>query len=48
MYFFCVTFNDSAEIRQDGLTKRQAVIRYNKWVRELSVQSVKRVEWGLL
>lgn len=48
MYYFRVTFNDGHHIYHDGLTKRQAVLRYNKWCRELVLLPIKQVAWGLV
>ena len=48
MYYFEVIFKDGASIYREGLTKRQAVIRYNKWLRELGVLPIKQVAWGVV
>jgi hypothetical protein len=36
-YCFRVTFKDGVYFEEKNLTKRQAVLRYNKWVREMPV-----------
>jgi hypothetical protein len=48
MFYFRVTFQDGSHIFESNLTKRQAVIRYNKWVREMAMQPIQEVTWGLL
>lgn len=47
MYYFSVTFNDGQFRYNSDLTKRQAVIRYNRWLKELGY-TVRKVEWGLM
>ena len=47
-YYFKVTFDDGKRIYRDGLTKRQAVLRYNKWCREAGMLPIKIVAWGVM
>ena len=48
MFYFSVKFKDGRRIYQENLSKRQAVIRYNKYLKEMVVLEVQLVEWGLL
>lgn len=48
MYYFGVKFKDGRRIYQENLTKRQAVIRYNRYLKEMVILEVQLVEWGLL
>ena len=48
MYYFGVKFKDGRRIYQENLSKRQAVIRYNMYLKEMAVLEVQLVEWGLL
>ena len=48
MYYFRVSFKDGKHFYHDQLTKRQAVIRYNRWVREMDVLPIEEVAWGLM
>ena len=49
MYYFRVSFSDGSNcIYNDQLTKRQAVLRYNRWVREMGRMPVEEVAWGLM
>jgi hypothetical protein len=49
MYYFRVSFKDGRDcIYNDQLTKRQAVLRYNRWVHEMGVLPIEEVAWGLM
>jgi len=48
MYYFRVSFEDGTHLYQEGLTKRQAVLKYNKWVKEMSMQPIQEVTWSLM
>jgi hypothetical protein len=48
MFYFSVKFKDGRVFKHEGLTQRQAVLRYNKWLKELAVLPIKEVAWGRL
>ena len=48
MYYFRVSFKDGKHIYNDQLTKRQAVLRFNRWARELGYLPIEEVVWGLM
>ena len=49
MYYFRVSFSDGRNcLYNDCLTKRQAVLRYNRWVREMGRIPIEEVAWGLM
>ena len=44
-----VKFEDGKIILQEGLTKRQAVLRYNRWVRQMPIDlNIKSVLWSVM
>ena len=45
-FYFSVTFEDGAKIYHDNLSHAQARLRYHKWVREMSMQDIKKVAYG--
>ena len=38
-YTAYVEYHDGTRLEENGLTKRQAVIRYNKWTKSLNMES---------
>jgi hypothetical protein len=48
-YLLKVKFEDGSVMLQDGLTKRQAVLRYNRWVRQMPIDlGIKSVLWSVV
>jgi hypothetical protein len=44
-----VRFEDGDIQAQGGLTKRQAVLRYNRWVRQMPIDlGIKSVSWSVM